>query len=69
MRSTFIIVFALVSVVLTAVSAGLKLTGVVAWSWLWVLAPAWIALIIGLVVIVPILVILRIMFREGRNIP
>lgn len=30
---------------------GLKLTGYITWSWLWVLAPFWIPLIIGIVVI------------------
>lgn len=44
--------------VLTAVFVTLKLTGVIAWSWLWVLAPLWIplaitliALIIGLIIV------------------
>lgn len=30
----------------------LKLTGVIGWSWLWVLAPLWIAIGIWLVVVV-----------------
>lgn len=30
------------SVLLTVLFVGLKLTGHVAWPWLWVLAPAWI---------------------------
>lgn len=30
----------------------LKLTGVIAWSWLWVLAPFWIPIAIVLVVLV-----------------
>lgn len=29
-------------VLLTAATVTLKLTGVVAWSWLWVLAPLWV---------------------------
>ena len=29
----------------------LKLTGIIAWPWLWVLAPFWIGLAIGLFVI------------------
>lgn len=34
---------------LTIVFITLKLTGVIAWSWLWVLAPSWIplALVLG----------------------
>lgn len=31
---------------------GLKLTGYVTWSWLWVLAPLWIPFVIGLVALI-----------------
>ena len=37
----------------------LKLTGVIAWSWLWVLAPLWIPLIIYLVFVIYISFIKR----------
>jgi len=30
---------------------GLRLGGVISWSWLWVVAPLWIPLLLGLVVI------------------
>lgn len=30
---------------------GLKLTGYIAWSWVWVLAPFWIGLVVWLVVV------------------
>lgn len=30
----------------------LKLTGVIAWSWVWVLAPMWIGFVIGLLALV-----------------
>ena len=30
----------------------LKLAGVISWSWLWVLSPAWIALVIALAVFI-----------------
>jgi hypothetical protein len=40
---------------LTILFIGLKLTGVIAWSWLWVLSPIWIS--VSLVVLI-ILVIL-----------
>lgn len=30
---------------------GLKLGGVIAWSWLWVLSPLWIPLLIGIVLL------------------
>ena len=36
---------------------GLKLGGVIAWSWLWVLSPLWIPLAIVLVIGIPILII------------
>lgn len=35
---------------LTAVFVTLKLTHVIAWSWLWVLAPAWVPLALTIVV-------------------
>lgn len=39
--------------VLTAVLVGLKLANLIAWSWLWVLSPAWIP--IGLIIVVSII--------------
>lgn len=35
---------------LTVVFVILKLTGVIAWSWLWVLSPLWISFAIGLAI-------------------
>ena len=29
----------------------LKLTGVITWSWIWVLSPIWIALIIAIIIV------------------
>ena len=37
---------------LTIVLVALKLTGVLPLAWIWVLAPAWLPLVVGLVVIV-----------------
>ena len=37
---------------LTILFIGLKLTGVIAWSWLWVLSPLWISLVIGVVLVI-----------------
>ena len=31
---------------------GLKLAGVIAWSWIWVLAPFWVAILIPVVAII-----------------
>ena len=36
---------------LTVLFIGLKLTGYIAWSWWWVLAPLWIPIAIGLVLL------------------
>lgn len=36
---------------LTIVFITLKLTGVIAWSWLWVLSPMWISFLIGLLIV------------------
>lgn len=35
---------------LTVLFIGLKLTGVIAWSWWWVLSPLWIGLVLFLAV-------------------
>ena len=35
----------------------LKLTGVIAWSWWWVLAPFWIPVAILLLILIPVLAI------------
>ena len=37
---------------LTLLFIALKLTGVINWSWLWVLSPIWIGLIISIAIIV-----------------
>ncbi len=36
---------------LTVLFIGLKLTGFITWSWLWVLSPLWISLALGLVIL------------------
>lgn len=36
---------------LTILFIGLKLTGFISWSWWWVLAPAWIPLIVSVLII------------------
>jgi hypothetical protein len=37
---------------LTIVFITLKLTGVIAWSWLWVLSPIWISFALAIVILV-----------------
>lgn len=48
-----------IATILTIVFVVLKLTGVIAWSWLWVLSPLWIAagLTVALLLIVFLIVI------------
>ena len=42
---------------LTLLFIALKLTGVIAWPWVWVLAPLWIPLVISLVLVALIAVL------------
>lgn len=42
---------------LTIVFIVLKLTGVISWSWLWVLSPLWISFLVGLVAVAVVLAI------------
>lgn len=36
---------------------GLKLGGVIEWSWLWVLSPLWIPLVIGILIMALVIVL------------
>ena len=45
--------------ILTIVFIILKLCKVIAWSWLWVLAPLWIPLSIGLIILIIALIFAR----------
>lgn len=40
---------------LTVLFIGLKLTGFINWSWVWVLAPLWIGAAIGIIILLVIL--------------
>lgn len=42
---------------LTIVFIVLKLTGVISWSWLWVLSPIWISLVIAMIMIVAVAIV------------
>ena len=46
----------------------LKLTGVINWSWLWVLAPIWITTVITLAIVVIVLavILVRELTKGGR---
>jgi uncharacterized protein (DUF983 family) len=41
---------------LTVLFIGLKLTGHITWSWLWVLSPLWISFIIGIITLIIIFI-------------
>lgn len=53
--------------VLALIFIVLKLTGVIAWSWVWVLSPLWICAAIGFVFWVSIAVALALNFSSGRR--
>lgn len=46
----------------------LKLTGVISWSWMWVLAPIWIptATTLAIIVIVLVVILVRELTKGGR---
>ena len=52
--------------ILAILFIGLKLTGYIEWSWLWVLSPLWL----GFVVALPIFLIVMVMviFRKGGRL-
>lgn len=41
---------------LTVVFVTLKLCGVIAWPWIWVLAPLWISLVIGVFILILVII-------------
>lgn len=45
----------LLTILLTVLFVGLKLTNHIDWSWWWVLSPLWIGLAIGVVVLIIVL--------------
>lgn len=47
---------------LTLLFIGLKLGGVITWSWIWVLSPLWISFALGIAVLVVIGIILGIVY-------
>ena len=49
---------------LTILFVALKLTGVIAWSWVWVLAPMWIGIVIWFVIM---FIILYSTYTVGRK--
>ncbi len=37
----------------------LKLTGFIDWSWVWVLSPIWVPIVIGIIVVVVLLKVMK----------
>ena len=50
---------------LTVLFVGLKLTGYIEWSWLWVLSPIWIS--VGLVVFISLIVLILAIFSNKKR--
>jgi hypothetical protein len=42
---------------LTVLFVGLKLTNVIAWSWLWVFSPLWIPLLLMIIILIVTLIV------------
>ena len=55
-------------IVITAVFVTLKLCGVIAWSWVWVLSPLWIGLILAIIAGIAIAIILRKVWKDDDNL-
>ena len=49
---------------LTVAFVVLKLTGVIAWSWLWVLSPIWISFGLVLAIGIPAIIIFFVFFNK-----
>lgn len=58
---------ALLPTLLGVLFIGLKLTGFIAWSWLWVLSPFWIPLVLALALIPAGLALAGIAHMIGRK--
>jgi len=53
--------------VLQIVFIVLKLTHLIDWPWVWVLAPAWIGSVLSLVILIPLFVIWRKINKHNRE--
>ena len=51
---------------LTLLFIGLKLGGVIAWSWWWVLSPLWISFALGAVVLVGMLMVMGFIYLMDK---
>ena len=55
-------------IVITAVFVTLKLCGVIAWSWVWVLSPLWIGLILAIIAGIALAIILRKVWKDDDSL-
>lgn len=53
---------------LTAIFVTLKLCGVITWSWLWVLSPLWIGLILAIIAGIVMVIILRKVWKDDDSL-
>ena len=51
---------------LTLLFIGLKLGGVIAWSWWWVLSPLWISFALGAVVLVGMMMVMGFIYLMDK---
>jgi len=49
---------------LTILFIALKLLGVISWSWLWVLSPLWISMILAIFIII-LVIIIAVIFNDN----
>lgn len=49
---------------LTILFIGLKLTGYIAWSWIWVLSPLWIGVVVSLILAIISLVVIGVLMKK-----
>ena len=54
-------------VLLTVLFIGLKLTGYITWSWVWVLSPLWIGLCISLGIALVVGIIVGLVYWSGAK--
>lgn len=47
----------LLAILLTVLFVALKLTGYIDWSWVWVLSPLWITVVLGAVIAVAVIIV------------
>lgn len=52
---------------LTILFIAFKLAGIIDWSWLWVLSPLWLPLVLGILVIVVMYMILDYKTKEPKE--